>query len=69
VLGSLHTPFLCVFSTDDHVSRGNHSALSGRIAGAHGQPHIAITGAQHFVQEDRPAEFAAAVNSFISSTR
>ena len=69
VLESLQTPFLCVFSTDDHVSRGNHSALSGRIPGAQGQPHIAIPDAQHFVQEDRPAEFAAAVNSFISSTR
>ena len=69
VLENLQTPFLCVFSTDDHVSHGDYSALSDRIPGAQGQPHIAIQGAQHFVQEDRPAEFAAAVNSFISSTR
>ena len=33
VLGNLHTPFLCVFSTDDHVGRGNHTALSGAEPG------------------------------------
>ncbi|MFI7068531.1 haloalkane dehalogenase [Kribbella sp. NPDC050124] len=68
VLQRLRTPFLCLFSAQDHVTRGNHSALSDHIPGAKGQPHLAIEGAAHFVQEDRPAEFAAAVNAFISST-
>jgi len=33
VRGSLQT-FLCVFSTDDHVGRSNHAALSRRIRGS-----------------------------------
>ena len=69
VLDRLRTPFLCVFSAQDHVTHGDHSALSSRIPGAQGQPHLAIDGAAHFVQEDRPTEFAAAVNTFIKSTR
>ncbi|MFI6677117.1 haloalkane dehalogenase [Kribbella sp. NPDC050470] len=69
VLEKLRTPFLCAFSAQDHVSRGNHEALSGRIPGAQGQPHVAIPNAAHFVQEDRPAEFAAAITSFIAATR
>ncbi|TDO45442.1 haloalkane dehalogenase [Kribbella sp. VKM Ac-2527] len=69
MLEKLHTPFLCVFSAEDHVSHGDHSALSDRIPGAQGQPHVSIPNAAHFVQEDRPAEFGAAVNAFIRSTR
>jgi haloalkane dehalogenase len=69
VLRTLQTPFLCVFSDDDHVTDGEHSALSDHIPGAQGQPHTAIKNAAHFVQEDQPAEFAAAVDSLIRSTR
>lgn len=68
VLETLQTPFLCVFGAADHVSRGDHSELSGRIPGAQGQAHVVIAEAAHFVQEDRPAEFAAAVTSFIAAT-
>ncbi|HEU4541383.1 MAG TPA: haloalkane dehalogenase [Jiangellaceae bacterium] len=69
VLETLHTPFLCVFSEDDHVTNGHHEALSDRIPGAAGQPHTVITNAAHFLQEDKPDEVAAAVNDFITSTR
>lgn len=68
VLETLNIPFLCVFSKDDHVSGGNHAALSDRIPGAAGQPHTVLTNAHHFLQEDKPDEVAAAVNNFISST-
>jgi len=68
VLEELHTPFLCVFSDDDHVTDGHHEALSGRIPGAAGQPHRVITDAAHFLQEDKPDEVAIAVNDFIKST-
>jgi haloalkane dehalogenase len=68
VLTTLKTPLLCVFGADDHVTGGDHRALSEHIPGAADQPHIAIPGAAHFIQEDKPAEFAAAVNSFIDRT-
>ncbi|TDW77955.1 haloalkane dehalogenase [Kribbella pratensis] len=69
VLETLRTPFLCVFSDQDHVFHGDHSGLSARIPGAQGQPHVVIKDAAHFVQEDQPSEFAAAVNDFIERTR
>ncbi|MCM0673349.1 haloalkane dehalogenase [Micromonospora phytophila] len=68
VLESLQTPFLCAFSAEDHVTRGDHTSLSGRIPGAQGQPHTAIADAAHFVQEDQAAEFAQVVADFISLT-
>lgn len=67
-LTTLRTPLLCVFGADDHVTRGDHRALSGHIRGAAGQPHITIPGAAHFIQEDKPAEFAAAISDFIDRT-
>jgi haloalkane dehalogenase len=67
-LTALDTPFLCVFGGDDHVTGGDHSDLSAHIPGAAGQPHVAVPGAAHFIQEDKPAEFAAAVNDFIDRT-
>jgi haloalkane dehalogenase len=69
VLETLQTPFLCVFSDQDHVFHGDHSGLSARIPGAQDQPHVTISNAAHFVQEDQPAEFAAAVNNFIAHTK
>ncbi|HEX6232115.1 MAG TPA: haloalkane dehalogenase [Jiangellaceae bacterium] len=69
VLDTLEVPFLCVFSDRDHVTRGRHEALSGRIPGAAGQPHAVITDAGHFLQEDKPDEVAAALIEFMNSTR
>ena len=65
ILKGLRTPFLCVFSDRDHVTNGDHSALSAHIAGAQGQPHTVIAGAEHFLQEDKPAELAAVVDNFV----
>jgi haloalkane dehalogenase len=68
VLQTLQTPFLCAFSDGDHVTHGDHSALSDHIPGAQGQPHATIVGGEHFLQEDRPAELAAVVDAFIHLT-
>ncbi|MDP4505394.1 haloalkane dehalogenase [Nonomuraea turcica] len=68
VLESLDIPFLCAFSDQDHITRGDHSALSGRIPGAKGQSHITISNAGHFVQEDQGPAFAAVIAGFIRST-
>ncbi|WP_246083533.1 haloalkane dehalogenase [Nonomuraea diastatica] len=68
VLEGLELPFLCAFSDQDNVTRGDHSALSGRIPGAKGRAHPTITGAGHFLQEDAGAALATAVDDFIRST-
>jgi haloalkane dehalogenase len=39
------------------------------VPGAADQPHTTIVGAGHFLQEDRPAELAALISNFISSTQ
>jgi hypothetical protein len=44
-------------------------ARASRIPGAQHRRHPTITDAAHFVQEDKPKEFAAAINHFIHSTR
>ncbi|MET9318279.1 haloalkane dehalogenase [Kribbella sp. NPDC003505] len=68
-LETLQTPFLCVFSDQDHVTRGNYTHLSLRIPGATGQPHVTISGAHHFLMEDKPAEFTQPILDFIRTTR
>lgn len=67
-LKNLTTPFLCAFSDSDHVTHGDHSGLSDHIRGAQGQPHVVIQGAEHFLQEDRPAELAAVIDRFVRAT-
>lgn len=65
-LEKLELPFLCVFSDQDHVTRGDHGALSSRIPGARGREHPTIAGAGHFLQEDAGPALAAAIADFIS---
>ncbi len=60
-------PFLCAFSDKDPMNRGGDRALKARIPGAQGHPHTTIAGGGHFLQEDRGAEFAAAVLPFLAS--
>jgi haloalkane dehalogenase len=68
VLETLELPFLCAFSDQDHVTRGDHTALSERIPGARRLAHPTITGAGHFLQEDAGPALAAVVEQFIRST-
>jgi haloalkane dehalogenase len=68
VLETLTTPFLCAFSDGDYAVAGGDRPLRERIPGAQGQPHTTITGAGHFVQEDRGGELATIINEFVEST-
>lgn len=61
-------PFLCAFSDSDPVTRGADAALRAEIPGAAGQPHTTITGAGHFLQEDRGEELARVVVDFVAAT-
>jgi haloalkane dehalogenase len=67
VLEQSRIPFLCAFSDADPITAGGDRVLRDRIPGAAGQPHTTITGAGHFLQEDRGAELARVVVDWLSS--
>jgi len=69
VLETFDKPFLTAFSDGDPVTRGGDRAFQERVPGARGQKHVTIAGGGHFLQEDRPAEIAALIDSFITETR
>jgi haloalkane dehalogenase len=62
-------PFLTAFSDSDPVTRGAERVLQSEIPGAKDQPHTTITGAGHFLQEDKGEDVASIVIDFIASTR
>lgn len=68
VLKQWDKPFLTAFSDSDPVTRGADAYLQKLIPGAAGQPHTTITGAGHFLQEDKGGELANIVVDFIART-
>jgi haloalkane dehalogenase len=68
VLRRFEKPFLCAFSDSDAITRGADVLLCAQIPGAAGQPHTTITGAGHFLQEDKGEELAKVVVDFVAST-
>jgi haloalkane dehalogenase len=60
-------PFLTAFSDSDPITAGADRILQQAIPGAKGQPHTTITGAGHFLQEDKGEELAEVVQRFIVS--
>ena len=65
VLETFDKPVLTVFGDQDAVTRGGEKAFIDRIPGARGQPHAILEGAGHFLQEDKPEELCALIDSFI----
>lgn len=61
-------PFLTLFSSRDPITRGGHKVWQQCVPGAQGQPHAITRGAGHFLQEDKGAEVAQAIASFIKAT-
>lgn len=68
VLKQWNKPFLTAFSDSDPVTRGADAYLQKLIPGASGQPHTTITGAGHFLQEDKGEELANIMVDFIART-
>lgn len=60
VLESWDKPFLCCFSDGDPITRGGDAMFRERVPGARGMPHRTLHGG-HFIQEDDPEGFAAAI--------
>lgn len=61
VLEAFDRPFLLAFSDSDPITRGGDAPFLAKVPGAAGQPHTTIVGGGHFLQEDRPADVAAAI--------
>jgi haloalkane dehalogenase len=62
-------PFLTAFSDSDPVTRGGDRVFQKLVPGAQGQPHVTITGAGHFLQEDKGEELARVIVDFIDRTK
>ena len=68
VLEHWDKPVLTAFSDGDPITRGGARPFESRIPGAQGQAHATITGAGHFLQEDRGSELAAVIVDFVKAT-
>jgi len=53
-------PFLCAFSDGDPITRTGETRFIGRVPGTAGQAHRTLKGG-HFIQEDDPQGFVAAI--------
>jgi haloalkane dehalogenase len=68
VLRRWEKPMLTAFSDGDPVTRGGERVFQKLVPGAKGQPHVTITTAGHFLQEDKGEELAQVVIDFIART-
>jgi haloalkane dehalogenase len=68
VLRRWEKPFLTAYSDGDEIMAGVDRLFQSAVPGANGQPHTIITGAGHFLQEDRGEELARVVVDFIART-
>ena len=66
-LRSFERPFLCAFSDSDAITRGGDRVFRAEVPGAAGQAHTTVTGAGHFLQEDRGPELARVVAEFVAA--
>ena len=67
-LAEFKKPFLTAFSDQDPITRGLELILQSAIPGAEGQPHTALKGGGHFLQEDCGEALAKVVADFIAAT-
>ncbi len=61
-------PFVTAFGDSDPITRGADKVLQARIPGAKGQPHVTLTRAGHFLQEDVGPELAQVVIELVRAT-
>ncbi len=61
-------PFLTAFSDSDPITAGGDAPFQRLVRGARGQPHTTITGAGHFLQEDKGVELAGVIVDFMRAT-
>ena len=66
VLGRFNKPFVTAFSDRDPITRGGDRIFQARIPGTKGQPHVVISNAGHFLQEDQPEQLARLIDETIA---
>ncbi len=66
VLKRWEKPFLTAFGDSDPITRGGDSFFQAVVPGTRGQPHTTLTGAGHFLQEDKGPELAQIIVDFIA---
>jgi haloalkane dehalogenase len=67
-LGQWERPFLTAYSDGDPATRGWDTVFQEHVPGARHQKHTTITGAGHFIAEQRGDELGAVVAQFMSDT-
>ncbi len=67
-LETFERPFVTAFGDSDPITRGADRVLQARIPGARGQPHVTLTKAGHFLQEDVGPELAQVVIDLVAAT-
>jgi haloalkane dehalogenase len=68
VLAQFDRPFLTAFSDGDTATGGWAEVLRAHVPGARGRAHPTVTGAGHFLQEDRGLELAEVIARFVGAT-
>ncbi len=68
VLRSFDKPFVTMFSDSDPITAGGHRPFQDLVPGAAGRDHPMITGAGHFLQEDRGPELAERLIDLIATS-
>jgi haloalkane dehalogenase len=68
ILAKWTKPWLCAFSDGDPITAGADRAILATVPGTRDMPHTTITGAGHFLQEDKGPELAEVVASFVAAT-
>jgi haloalkane dehalogenase len=58
-------PLLTTFSDSDPITRGGDAPFQRLVPGAKDQPHVIISDAGHFLQEDKGEEIAGVIVQFI----
>ena len=66
VLRKFEKPFLCTFSDQDPVTAGGEKPFMREVPGAANQPHVTITDAGHFLQENKGQQLAQIIVEFIA---
>ena len=67
VLRSFDRPFLCCFSDGDPVTAGGERVFHREVPGTAGQAHVTLTGAGHFLQEDRGRDLGRLLAEFVGA--
>ena len=65
VLERFERPFVTLYSDRDVVAPRGWQAFVERVPGARGQPHAILAGGGHFLQEDLPEAYTAALLAWL----